>query len=297
MVMGAGLWAMAGASSAMAADAPGCDRLWAEIQATGMVPTITLDAVGGTVRVETPSGFCSEPLAQWGAREAIGRPRPQPRPAPRIEPAPLASEPPPSEPPGQASDRNASAISGMRLCDRAVEDLWTASRHKVADVAYRLVEVYTLDLDNDGRTDDLGFRLRREGSEDLLLRYVLGGEGPPASTVPSLQLPEGVPLDAICFGKADFTAAPTTGSAGREIDNPLLRRDRERLAEGQARLAKEPPPDAQPVSTDEARTTLMHQAWIAWSAGGILVLVVVIMAMMAVRRGARLIKEEEDYDE
>ena len=69
------------------------------------------------------------------------------------------------------------AAVGKTDCDKELGQFWQPRELTVEGTRFWLSRVFTIDADNDGRTDDVGFILKAEGQTDLIVRYILGKAG------------------------------------------------------------------------------------------------------------------------
>jgi len=218
--------------SAVAAEIE-CNALLGKTLKKGEKPKVTYDKSWGIAYVESSEGTCKEPIEVWrgrrladipvktvdemppsegGAHEAGKAPvklAPTAKSSSAAVPAPLKSKPKP--PP----------------CDKELEDFWKEGSHIINGVGYWLFKVHTVDIDNDGVIDDIGFRLKAQGKEDLVMNYFGGADNVPAKSFPSLKLADESMISRICFGFANFND-PTppqqpqqTQSAEQAPQNPF----------------------------------------------------------------------------
>ena len=155
-------------------------------------------------------------------------PDPEAGPKPRTESRP---ELPKSEvriiprllPPGSVPSRSASAPSktskidipawqpnaqGQKLQDpnnfQNLSKVWAPGNHKAGGRTYWLGRAFTLDDDNDGVVDNVGFILKAEGRPDLYIYYFPGQGRQSVVTVPTLRRKDDRDVLAICFGQEEF---------------------------------------------------------------------------------------------
>ena len=76
--------------------------------------------------------------------------------------------------------------------------------HKAGGRTYWLSKAFTLDDDNDGVVDNVGFILKAEGRPDLYIYYFPGQGRQSVVTVPTLRLKDDRDVLAICFGQEEF---------------------------------------------------------------------------------------------
>ena len=172
----------------------------------GVTPTLYLDPDYGVARLESGGDYCLEPIEVWKARglalKSSGKPpgagaAESPAQAPASAAPPGAARetaplPPPPPRPRQMAEP----------CDMDIGEFWHGTVIAVGDVSYRLVRVYTIDLDSDNRVDDVGFRLKARRQPDLVISYLRGDL--PGGTIPELQLSDEGVIERLCFGNLVF---------------------------------------------------------------------------------------------
>ncbi len=87
---------------------------------------------------------------------------------------------------------------------RNLSEVWAPDYHKAGGRTYWLDRAYTLDDDNDGVVDNVGFILKAEGRPDLYIYYFPGQGRQSVVTVPTLRLKDDRDVLAICFGQEEF---------------------------------------------------------------------------------------------
>lgn len=184
-----------------------CDPLISRARTLGETPNIKIDAKEGTVTMRTSFGSC---------RESIGK-----RDFGQIEPARTTIRP---------DD-----------CTRRVAQLWEGDYHVIGDTRYWLEQVFTVDADRDGVTDNIGFTLltMKDGQEVRALAYYFSNDALQASTVPDLTMPAGVTLGEVCFGQSNFAppVAAATPKAFKAFDLPNLEHQMENQAQSREKAS------------------------------------------------------------
>ncbi len=133
--------------------------------------------------------------------EALSKPETDPKAEPEFQrrqdtaPAVIVKSPK-SEAPVQKKP-NPNACHGLA-------DVWKASYHTVSGTKYWLNRAFTLDENNDGVVDDVGFILKTEGKADLNIYYFPGQGRQSVIIAPALRLKDDRDLKKICFGQEDF---------------------------------------------------------------------------------------------
>ncbi len=151
-------------------------------------------------------------------------PDPEGEPEPRADPRPdLPSSEVriilrPLSPPGSASPPSETSkidvpawkpnARGQKFQDpencRNLSEVWAPGFHKAGGRAYWLGRAFTLDDDNDGAVDNVGFILKAEDRPDLTIYYFPGQGRQSVVTVPSLRLEDDRDILAICFGQEEL---------------------------------------------------------------------------------------------
>jgi hypothetical protein len=96
------------------------------------------------------------------------------------------------------------ALSAQAACDKKLGEFWQAKEVSVGGADYWLWQVFTIDTNIDGRTDDVGFILKAEGQTDLVVRYIRTIGANSGRTVPALRLDDETDIPRLCFGQVTF---------------------------------------------------------------------------------------------
>ena len=116
---------------------------------------------------------------------------------PKIQlPKPAAPEPAAPEP--------TAPVPTGKLCDKFLSEFWKQGNHLIEGTAYWLSQVYTIDRNGDGITENVGFRLQAKGKPDLLISYLADGNQISARSLPRLALPDETLIQRLCFGQLIF---------------------------------------------------------------------------------------------
>lgn len=203
--------------AAVAAEMP-CDALLGNILKKGETPKVIHDKSWGIAYVESSEGTCKEPIEVWRGRrlakipvKTVDEMLPPEGGAPEAGKAPVRLAPPAASP-------SAAVAAPLKSkpkpppCDKELEDFWKEGNHVIRNVSYWLAKVHTVDVDGDGVIDDVGFRLKARGKDDIVMNYFGSAEGVPAKSLPSLRLADESVMPRICFGLADFNE-PASESA------------------------------------------------------------------------------------
>jgi hypothetical protein len=89
-------------------------------------------------------------------------------------------------------------------CDRELGQLWQPRELTVEGTRFWLWRVFTIDTDNDGRTDDVGFILKAKGKTDLILRYIKTTGKVSGRRIAALRLADEGDIPRLCFGRITF---------------------------------------------------------------------------------------------
>ena len=96
-------------------------------------------------------------------------------------------------------------MDGLNPCDRKIQDYWQPGSHIIDNTEFWLSGVFTMDLNSDGRTDDVGFKIRAEKKVGNVLRYFPTQEGRYAGqTIPTLKLKFDDDIWRLCLGNVTF---------------------------------------------------------------------------------------------
>ena len=125
---------------------------------------------------------------------------PESRPPSKLPPAPAPPIPVAPIPAGKKGN----AAPPPPPCDTTVDALWQPGLHRIDGVTYWLLQVHTVDLNDDGRIDNVGFRLRPKEGDDLVLLWEGDSNRRSANAVPSLKVPDDGMVARLCFGRQTF---------------------------------------------------------------------------------------------
>jgi len=93
----------------------------------------------------------------------------------------------------------------IKRCDRDLTNFWSPGEHEIEGQKFWLSGVFTVDLDSDGRVDDVGFKIKSEGKIGNILNYFPTTEGRLAGkTVASLKLADDRDVYRLCPGNITF---------------------------------------------------------------------------------------------
>jgi len=173
-------------------DLPGTDDQCMSIEELPRDVTAMLsgtDAIAKTFVVAEPETRAAGDAGAAASRPVRARPRkPVPNGGPAIVVQMLES--------GRAAERGGPC--------RNLGDVWTGSFHSVSEARYWLERAFTLDDNNDGAVDDVGFILKADGKPDLSIYYFPRPGRQSVITVPTLRLGDDRIILGLCAGRADF---------------------------------------------------------------------------------------------
>lgn len=224
LVVGPGVF---GADGAAAREIE-CDPMIERAVTTGETYRVTIDVERQSVRIEGARGdFCYESIPTWTARKLpmAGGEGKQPDTPPPGALAPQASD---------GEDQAARRLPPAKPpCDRQLARFWEQGTYEIRGQHLWLERVYTLDLDGDGWTDDVGFRFKSGDEEFLVLRYFGTPDTLAAREVEFLKLADDGVVPRLCFDQLSFVV-PTGGSEKPQIviDVPNLAEELARKTSG-----------------------------------------------------------------
>ncbi len=93
----------------------------------------------------------------------------------------------------------------IKRCDRELVGFWSPGQHVIEGRKFWLSGVFTIDLNSDGRVDDVGFKINAEGKIGNILNYFPATEGRlSGKTIPSLALDDDRDIHRLCPGNITF---------------------------------------------------------------------------------------------
>ena len=180
-----------------------CDTLMKVAVTSGVAPGITINPATGRVHMDVGTGYCEEPIEVWSKRDInVGEIKQNG--GNRKKPASAAV-------PDDGSGAVGIGVRGRantrqkKGCRRTLEDLYQGGFKRIGRHYYWLDKIVALDIDNNGKTDNLAFTLsRRTPPESKTLYYLEAGEGPFAKDQPDLKLGRDSWVRSICLGDITF---------------------------------------------------------------------------------------------
>lgn len=105
--------------------------------------------------------------------------------------------------PMRQSDVMAAAAPDSGNCQN-LSEVWPPGFYEVSGRRYWLDRAFTLDEDNNGAVDNIGFILKAEDRPELFIYFFPGGGRQSVVTVPTLRLTDDRDVVKICFGQEEF---------------------------------------------------------------------------------------------
>lgn len=178
----------------------------------------------------------------------------------------VSSDPDTEVQPGQAGESEEDKLYGVvappppkrddsliKRCDRDLVSFWSPGEHEIEGQKFWLSGVFTIDLDSDGRVDDVGFKIKAEGKIGNILNYFPTTEGRLAGkTVDSLKLDDDRDIHRLCPGNITFErpgVAP--GSKKKRKASQVSVLGGEKTKEGaEEEISEEEPQELEPPKKD-----------------------------------------------
>ena len=192
---------MAGAATAHGQEME-CDALMKQAVTSGVAPGVTINPATGQVRMDVGAAHCEEPIEVWSKRD--------------INVGEIKQNKGKKKKPANAAPDDGSGAVGIGVrgrantrqtkgCRRTLADLYEGGYKRIGRRYYWLDKIVAIDIDNNGKTDNLAFTLsRRNPSERKTLYYLEAGEGPFAKDLPDLKLGRDSWIRSICLGDVTF---------------------------------------------------------------------------------------------
>lgn len=87
---------------------------------------------------------------------------------------------------------------------KKISEVWSSGFYKISKTQYWLNRVFSLDEDNDGAVDNIGFILKAENKTDLFIYYFPGPGRQSIINAPMLRLKDDRGVKKTCFGQETF---------------------------------------------------------------------------------------------
>jgi len=186
-----------------------------------------------------------------------------------------------------------------KRCDRDLTDFWSPGEHEIEGQKFWLSGVFTVDLDSDGRVDDVGFKIKSEGKIGNILNYFPSTEGRlSGKTIKSLKLDDDRDIHRLCPGNITFERADPAAVieekkiAVSEVKTPVKDGGKETAA------AEAVPPEEVAAVPELPKKKTKSLVLVVAGIAMVLLLAGGIGLAMALRNMARSRKDEyEDDDE
>jgi len=264
-----------------------CNSLIGKARNAGETPKVYYNKSWGIIHVLTSRDECVEPVEIWNRRglpwKAIllkeGEEPPKPG---------AAAKPAAKPPPGTAQPATAATPPPGAECTRDLGEFWKPGRHMIRGVSYWLSSVYTFDLNGDGVTDNVGFRLKSKDKPDVVLRYFGASGQLSGKSLPGLDLNDDGMIPRLCFGQLPLTEMAEIEPMESLFKSPDLAKEME------ARKAGTYKPEGERSKVVEESGGL---PWLAISAGVFTVLALGGVAAFLTRRKWMGKKGDEDEEE
>lgn len=169
-------------------------------------------------------------------------------------------------------------------CDRAITDFWSPGNINIKGSTYWLSGAFTVDLDGDGRVDNVGFKLKITGRVGNVIRYFGAPGRLSGQTIPDLKIANDDDISRLCPGNVTFKLPKSERPA----------------AENKIEVSREPTNKA-PVKKKKGLSGLalavFSGAGVVLFVSGIVILFLLQPEFAARRREKKEAEEEDEEDE
>ena len=240
------------------AQAISCDALIDKLTKSAEEPRVAINPINQTVLVTSTQGHCSESIEEWsmrtqgrGLRGLFKKPETKQPPPPTRQAPPTEEQEPVDKdqrpellihpldkqaPLPKPAQPLGSEVKSTESCSLQLKEYWRGTTLEINGSVYWLISVYTIDLNKDLVTDNVGFRLISSKRKELIIRYFDSRGGLAAKSIPELRLEDETVIPKFCFGQLNFEAnlEPVDIGEKKMFEVPDLAKeaeDRKRAAE------------------------------------------------------------------
>ncbi len=281
-----------------ASAAVSCDQILKNAEKTGKPPIVTHIVDWGIITMTSDLGSCKEPIEVWRARHITWiKVTKGTKAAPKIT-MPKITTPKIATPKiaGPKTPKASAPVSPPpEPCSQRLKNFWRQTAVSVNGETYYLSQVFTIDQDNDGVTDNLGFTLKARGKPDMAIRYFASPEQISGRDLPEIGIGNDQLVARFCFGRADFGEPPeeiaAAADSGESFKLPDLAKQMERKKAG---LPLDEPP---PASEREKGKPLGLKFWIITVASFFLFIVVIAIIVIVTKPKWEHMLKHDDGDD
>ena len=283
-------------ATAVAAAAVSCDQILKNARKTKIPPTVVHIVDWGIITMTSALGSCREPIEVWRDRritwiKVTKGSKIAPKIIPKIARPGTAKAgaliPPPPEP---------ARPPAAEPCNQRLKNFWRQTAISVKGVSYYLSQVFTIDQDDDGVTDNLGFTLKARGKPDMVIRYFASPGQISGRDLPGIGIDNDQLVARFCFGRVDFGDPPEEIAAaadeGESFKLPDLAKQMKRQKAGL------PLDEPEPALEQEKKKPLGLKFWIITVASSFLFIVVVAIVVIVTKpKWEHLLKHDDEDDD
>ncbi len=286
----------------MAAAAVSCDEILKNAEKTGKPPAVNHIVDWGIITMTSALGSCREPIEVWQARRITwikvtkGAKAAPKITVPKTEKAAAPVPPVPSVAAVPSVPSVAAEPGPAKPCNQRLKNFWRQTAISVRGVSYYLSQAFTIDQDNDGVTDNLGFTLKARGKPDMVIRYFASPGQISGRALPGIGIGNDQLIARFCFGRVDFGEPPKETAAaaddGGSFKLPDLAKQMERKKAGL------PLDEPAPASVEEKEKPLSLKFWIIIMASSLLFIVVIAIIVIVTKpKWEHLLKRDGGDDD
>jgi hypothetical protein len=182
-----------------------------------------------------------------------------------------------------------------KRCDRDLIGFWSPGQHVIEGRKFWLSGVFTIDLNSDGRVDDVGFKIKSEGKVGNILNYFPSTEGRlSGKTIPSLKLEDDRDIHRLCPGNITFERPGVAPNSKKKRDVNKVRS----LGVAKAKEGEEVVPEEEPEEVKPPKKKIKSIVFVVGGVAMILMLAGGIGLALAIRNMASSkVEEYEEEDE